>query len=465
VLPEAVARRVTRLDRFPAYVYDLAGLRARAAMIRDALGGRVRLLYAAKANPDPRILTTLAPFVDGVEVSSGGELRHVREALPHAPLTFGGPGKTSEELRTAIRYGTHRFHVESPAELARLAGIVGTLAGAPGAAAGAPDDAAAVTAGARMGDASGGTGREAPARPGVDVLLRVNLPVDVPAAVLTMGGGPTPFGMDAAALDRCARVLADADGLVRLRGVHAHLASGLDAASMLSLAGQILDWARPWCAARGVEQPEINLGGGMAVDYRDPTADFAWPDYAAGLAALASRPDAAPGEILRIEPGRALTAYSGWYVTEVIDVKRTHGEWFAVLRGGTHHLRTPVAKGHDQPFTVLPRAAGAVPPARRAATRAGAGDGAGGKGRAGSEGAGEEAGDGAEVAGEPVTLVGQLCTPKDVLARGRRVDRLAPGDLVAFAMAGAYAWNISHHDFLMHPPPHFSYVDGTAEPQ
>ncbi|MEV4184465.1 recombinase family protein [Streptosporangium canum] len=27
-----------------------------------------------------------------------------------------------------------------------------------------------------------------------------------------------------------------------------------------------------------------------------------------------------------------------------------------------------------------------------------------------------------------------------------------------FAMAGAYAWNISHHDFLMHPKPGFHYV-------
>lgn len=25
-------------------------------------------------------------------------------------------------------------------------------------------------------------------------------------------------------------------------------------------------------------------------------------------------------------------------------------------------------------------------------------------------------------------------------------------------MAGAYAWNISHHDFLMHPKPGFHYV-------
>jgi Pyridoxal-dependent decarboxylase, C-terminal sheet domain len=62
---------------------------------------------------------------------------------------------------------------------------------------------------------------------------------------------------------------------------------------------------------------------------------------------------------------------------------------------------------------------------------------------------------------EAVTIAGQLCTPKDVLARRVRVSRLRAlrvGDLVAFGLAGAYAWNISHHEFLMHPPPAFHYL-------
>jgi diaminopimelate decarboxylase len=151
----------------------------------------------------------------------------------------------------------------------------------------------------------------------------------------------------------------------------------------------------------------------MAVCYADPAARFDWAAYGAGLRALRRT-----GETLRVEPGRAMTAYCGWYLTKVIDVKRVHGQVFAIVTGGTHHLRTPVTKGHDQPFATLP------------GDRPGAG---------------------------PVTVVGQLCTPKDVFARGVTAS-LAPGDVVAFAMAGAYAWNISHHDFLMHPKPGFVYV-------
>ncbi|GAA4639326.1 hypothetical protein GCM10023196_100500 [Actinoallomurus vinaceus] len=436
-LPEAVGERALS-TRLPAYVYDLAALRSHAASVRAAVP--VEIFYAAKANPDARVLTALAPYVNGVEVSSGGELAHVRAALPGARLAFGGPGKTDDELVTAVGPGVDRIHVESPNELRRLAAL----------------------------------------RAEAEVLLRVNLPVAISGAALRMSG---PFGMDPEALAACLDILEHAPWL-RLRGLHAHLASGLDAGPLLEVAAQILGWARTW-----MDGPkEVNLGGGMAVDYRNPDARFDWAAYGAGLASLRR-----PEETLRIEPGRALTAYCGWYVTDVLDLKRSHGEWYAVLRGGTHHLRTPVTKGHDQPFTMLPREGGPVSGGRRLA---GGGPGAaGGPGVGGGPAAGGEpvalggrlaldglgvagglgvsgrpaaggpialgglpAGDG-PVASGAVTLVGQLCTPKDVFARQVPVDRIALGDVVAFALAGAYAWNISHHDFLMHPKPAFEYVD------
>jgi diaminopimelate decarboxylase len=42
-----------------------------------------------------------------------------------------------------------------------------------------------------------------------------------------------------------------------------------------------------------------------------------------------------------------------------------------------------------------------------------------------------------------------------VLARDRHVDRLRAGDVLLFRRAGAYGWDISHHDFLRHDPPQF----------
>ncbi|MBO3750899.1 alanine racemase [Streptosporangiaceae bacterium NEAU-GS5] len=358
-IPTGLEGIAETLGDVPAYVYDLPGLDRHAAAVRAATEG-LELYYAVKANPDPALLRVLAEHVDGFEVSSGGEVEHIRALLPGMPLAFGGPGKTDAELALPVR----RLHVESPAELRRL---------------------------------------QASRRP-ADVLLRVNLDVPVGGAALAMGGGATPFGMDPDDVTECLKLIAHP---VRAHGIHAHLASGLDAPDLLTLADAVLAYAR------SLNLGEINLGGGMAVSYTDPAHRFDWTSYAHGM-----RARRAPGEILRIEPGRALTAYSGWYLTKVLDVKRVHGEWFAILTGGTHHLRTPVTKGHNQPFVVISRSHS---PDRE------------------------------------LTLAGRLCTPKDVFARHVRAA-LAVGDVVAFAMAGAYAWNISHHDFLLHPKPAFHYL-------
>jgi diaminopimelate decarboxylase len=393
-VPARVLDLVGRLgpDARPAYVYDLDALDAHAAAIRAALPRSVEFYYAVKANPDARILRVLARHTGGFEVSSGGELEHTAAAVPDRPLAFGGPGKTADELAAALKAGTSRFHVESPHELAQL-------------------DAAARAA-----------GRQA------DVLLRVNPPgrSGEEGAQLVMGGKPSPFGMDLAVLRTCAESLRGM-GAVRLRGLHAHLASGLGADGLLDAARRMVEFGRDWCAAQGVGDPEFNLGGGMAVDYAHPDARFGWAAYGRGLAGLAR-----DGETLRIEPGRAVTAYCGWYLTRVLDVKRSHGEAFAVVAGGTHHLRTPAAKGHDQPFAVI-----GVPDWASPWPRPG-------------------------VSAQPVTIAGQLCTPKDVLARGVAVERLRAGDVVAFGLAGAYAWNISHHSFLMHPPPAFYHLPQLA---
>ena len=380
---ELVRQRALELasagEGLPAYIYDLPDLRTHAAQVKTALtGSGTELFYAAKANPAPELLRTLDPYVAGFEVASGGELAHVRATLPEARIVFGGPGKTDHELGRALASRTDRFHLESPHELARLL---------------------------RLGDGAG-----------VEILLRANLDLSIAGAALSMDG---PFGMDEDGMLECLDLAKGSPG-VSVRGIHTHLASGLNAPAMLQLADQIIGWARPWLHANlpELDRPEIVLGGGMAVDYSIPESRFDWAGYGAGLTARSEDVQ------LRIEPGRSITVYSGYYVTDVLDVKWTRGKAYAILRGGTHHLRTPATKGHSQPFTII-----------------------------------HTHGKGPEISSDSATLVGQLCTPKDVLAQGA-VENLAVGDLVAFSMAGAYAWNISHHDFLMHPKPSFHYLDG-----
>jgi diaminopimelate decarboxylase len=61
-----------------------------------------------------------------------------------------------------------------------------------------------------------------------------------------------------------------------------------------------------------------------------------------------------------------------------------------------------------------------------------------------------------------ITLTGQLCTPKDVLARHVPAAGARAADRLAFSLAGAYAC-ISHHDFLMHPRPTFHFLDTSTD--
>ncbi|HEX3190104.1 MAG TPA: type III PLP-dependent enzyme, partial [Streptosporangiaceae bacterium] len=77
-----------------------------------------------------------------------------------------------------------------------------------------------------------------------DVLLRVNLPGQDEQAALVMGGKPSPFGMDVEQLRRCTPFPPS----VRLRGLHAHLASGLGADGLLAAAGRLVSFGRQLCA-------------------------------------------------------------------------------------------------------------------------------------------------------------------------------------------------------------------------
>ena len=253
------------------------------------------------------------------------------------------------------------------------------------------------------------------------VALRVNLAGPLPGATLTMAGRPTQFGIDEPDVPE-ALALAQQASHVELVGFHFHcLSNHHDAPAHARLVLGYLERAGKWAAGAGIPIGVVNAGGGIGVDYAAIDRPFDWPTFCGTLAEGLAAP-AAPVR-LRFECGRFLTAAWGAYVVEVLDVKANHGACFAVVRGGTHHFRLPASWGHSHPFTVIP-----VEEWRYPFPRPG-------------------------VRGRPVTVAGELCSPKDVLARDVAVAELRAGDLLWFHHAGAYGWSISHHDFLHHPHP------------
>ena len=399
-MPDAIPERVlasvlaTASPRC-AYVYDRTILSRTAAAVRAVLPDACTLLYAVKANGHPDVLAALATEVDGFEVASGGELalaRIARAGVGSADqIVFGGPGKTDGELESAVEAGA-TVNVESLLELRRLAVVAESM-------------------GTR-----------------VRTVLWVNrLDAGLPGT-LRMTGTPTPFGLDEGLLGEAVE-LAYGHPAVRVVGFSLHAVSNnLDAAAHGAFVRQAVTWSVETAAMLRVPLEVVNVGGGFGIDY---TGDERFDLGVLGASVEAAMADLRAGARLVFELGRYLAADAGWYAAEVLDLKRTHGRWFAVLRGGTHHFRLPAAWGYSHPFTVV-----RVPQWTRAYERP-------------------------EVRDVTVDVVGELCTPRDVLARDAHVAELSVGDLLFFGRTGAYGWDISHHEFLRHDPPQFMVTGGS----
>jgi diaminopimelate decarboxylase len=390
-LPAAVLNRIKALaeahpEPLSAYVYDLGALKNHALWLKSFLPQGVELYYAIKANSEPEILETLAPWVDGFEISSGGEIQRVSNCPIRKNFIFSGPGKLDSDLSLAMRQRVEMIHVESLDEIRRLTRIAASL------------------------------NRKQ------SVLIRINpvLPGHL-ATRLSMAGMPTPFGIDEQQLAQAIALVEQSQSLV-LSGFHIHAMSHQ---TRVDRHRQLLDWyLERWPVWKSLVSNAqtvryLNVGGGMGVDYQH-AEQFDWP----GLCRhLEERLKSCPNPpIVRFEPGRYVTAFCGYYLMQILDIKQNHGQSFAVCRGGTHHFRLPAAQGHDHPVIHVP--------IRRT------GDG--------------PAESGAKLA---LTVVGQLCTPKDVLARNITLSNPEVGDMLVLPLAGAYGYNISHADFLCHPRP------------
>ena len=265
----------------------------------------------------------------------------------------------------------------------------------------------------------------------VPVLLRVNLRAELPTATLQMAGAPTQFGIDEADIPS-AIALALRCPHVDLQGFHFHsISNDLDASAHAELVCVYLERTRSWARRFGLRLSWVNAGGGIGINYADLESQFDWEGFTRRVDEVRQgEPEDAPA--LLFECGRFITAACGYYAVEVLDLKRNHGRDYAVVRGGTHHFRLPASWQHSHPFTVVP-----VEDWPHDFERPELRDGR-------------------------LHVVGQLCTPKDVLAGDTPVSRVRIGDILLFRYAGAYGWAISHHDFLSHPHPAHVFLETGA---
>ncbi|OJY68198.1 MAG: pyridoxal-dependent decarboxylase, exosortase A system-associated [Sphingobium sp. 66-54] len=352
----------------------------------------------------------------------------LRAALPAAvSLHYAMKANPFPPLLALMAGLTDGFDIASVGELARAqaAGVPGARISFAGP--GKRDDEieAALWAGVTLNLESEGEATRALAiadRLGVRprLAVRVNPDFELKGSGMRMGGGAKPFGVDADRAAALARTVIDAGA--EWRGWHIFAGSqALDAQAIIAAQAETVALAARLSDAVGASPPLVNLGGGFGVPYfaGDAPLDVAVIGAALGET-LVRRPAVLADSRFALELGRYLVAEAGVYLTRVIDVKLSQGERFAVVDGGLHHQLA--ASGN---FGTVVRRNYPVALANRF---------------------------GAPPAADPVTVVGCLCTPLDRLADAVALPAVAPGDLVALFLAGAYGANASPAAFLGHEP-------------
>ena len=247
------------------------------------------------------------------------------------------------------------------------------------------------------------------------VMVRVNPPFQLKGAGMKMGGAASPFGIDH---DQAAEVVR---GLIEAgadwRGLHFYPGSQcLDWAAIVEAQGASVALAGQIADAAGAEPREVNLGGGFGIPYFAGEAPLDL--YSMGQAMgdmLAEVPGPLCASRFTLELGRWLVGEAGVYLTRVTDRKDSRSQPFLVTDGGLQHMLA--ASGN---FGQLLRRNYPV----AVATRYGA------------------------PAEEAVTVVGNLCTPLDLLADQVELPHADVGDLIAIFCAGAYGLTASPQAFL-----------------
>ena len=135
-------------------------------------------------------------------------------------------------------------------------------------------------------------------------------------------------------------------------GLHMHIGSGTDLAHLAEVAGALERVA----IEIGRSLTTISAGGGLPVPYKPGEVHADLSGYFTLWDATRKRLEDRFGHRLRleIEPGRYLTAESGFVITEVRAVKKQGGRKYLLVDAGFNTLARPVLYGSYHPMSLCP---------------------------------------------------------------------------------------------------------------
>lgn len=241
------------------------------------------------------------------------------------------------------------------------------------------------------------------AYPGSEVCVRLNPQIGAGhhKHVIT-AGTESKFGIPVEQIDEIKALSARYS--LKIRGLHQHIGSGiLDADTLWKAISVMLSTSLQFD-----ELHFINLGGGLGIPYKRGESGLPMDEFATKIVApLQSFIEQHPAKNLQIwfEPGRYFTAECGVLLATVNTIKPTAQITFAGVDSGMNHLVRPAMYAAYHEVVNLSNPDGPL---------------------------------------QEYDIVGNICESADFFAKGRMVQQLREGDVVAVLDTGAYGMSMAN---------------------
>lgn len=313
--------------RTPFYYYDIELLRKTLDEINiHSNYDNYHVHYAIKANVNAVILEEIRKAGLGVDCVSGGEIEAALNAgFDAQKIVFAGVGKSDWEIELGLQHDIACFNVESIEELSVINSIAHKM---------------------------GKTAR---------VALRVNPNIDAHTHhYITTGLAENKFGINLEALDNVIDLALNMEN-IKLQGLHFHIGSQITINEPFKILCDKINELTAKYAAKGVTFKTINVGGGLGIDYENPSQNPI-PDFKGYFNTFYENIKLGDNQELHFELGRSVVGQCGSLISRVLYVKHGTSKKFAIIDAGftelirpalyqAHHAITPIAPRVDAPLT------------------------------------------------------------------------------------------------------------------
>ncbi len=286
----------------PLYLYDFDHITTQYGKLKEAFKAKKSLIcYAVKANSNLSVIKHLSDLGAGCDCVSIGEVnRALYAGVKKYKIIFSGVGKRDEEIKEALEKDILLINLESEAELYRVELQAKSL--------------------------------EKKAR----ISIRVNPNIDPKThPYISTGLHENKFGVD---IDTAKRMYIKAKNSQFLDpvGIHFHIGSQLTELSPIKEASEVVSDLVRSLKVLDIDIKFFDIGGGLGIRYDDETLIEPY-DYAQAIFSTLSNLDVT----ILCEPGRYLSANSGYFLTKVLYEKTNGDKRFVIVDGGMNDLIRP----------------------------------------------------------------------------------------------------------------------------